>query len=155
MYVPMFQHVTENGSATFEFEDESGGTQKLFALAGPLFDILKNGSVLIVDELDRGLHPLLIRQLVTLFQNPESNAHGAQLLFTAHETSLLDPDLLRRDQIWFTEKNAEQASTLFPLTEFTPRKNEAFESRYLSGRYGAVPILNTQEGIGIDSGTNS
>ena len=151
---PRFQHVTQNGSATFEFEDELGGTQKLFALAGPLFDILKNGSVLIMDELDRGLHPLLVRQLVALFQNPESNAHGAQLLFTTHETSLLDPEFPRRDQIWFTEKNAEQASTLFPLTEFTPRKNEAFESGYLSGRYGAVPILNIKKGIGIDSGTN-
>jgi uncharacterized protein len=149
----MFQHVTKNGSAAFGFEDESGGTQKLFALAGPLFDILKNGSVLIVDELNRGLHPLLVRQLVALFQNPASNPHGAQLLFTTHETNLLDPDFLRRDQIWFTEKNAEQVSALFPLTEFTPRKNEAFESGYLSGRYGAVPILNPQKGIGIDSGT--
>jgi len=92
--------------------------------------------------------------LVALFQNPESNAHGAQLLFTAHETSLLDPEFLRRDQIWFTEKNAEQATTLFPVSEFTPRKNEAFESGYLSGRYGAVPILDTQKGLGIDSGTN-
>ena len=141
IYVPIFQHVTQNGSATFEFEDESRGTQKLFVLAGPLFDILENGSILIVDELNRNLHPLLVRQLVALFQNPESNAHGAQLIFTTHDTNLLDPDFLRRDQIWFTEKNVEQATTLFPLTEFTPRKNEAFESRYLSGRYGAVPIV--------------
>jgi AAA15 family ATPase/GTPase len=155
MYMPLFQHVTQNGSATFEFEDESGGAQKLFALTGPLFDILENGSVLIVDELNRGLHPLLVRALVALFQNPENNPHGAQLLFTTHETNLLDPEFLRRDQIWFTEKNAEQASKLFPLTDFAPRKNEAFESGYLSGRYGAVPILNTQEGIGSDSGTNS
>lgn len=155
MYLPLFQHVTQNGSATFEFEDESGGTQKLFALAGPLFDILENGSVLVVDELNRSLHPFLVRQLVALFQNPESNPHGAQLVFTTHETSLLDPELLRRDQIWFTEKNTEQVSTLFPLTDFTPRKNEAFESGYLSGRYGAVPILDAMKGIGIDSGTNS
>lgn len=155
IYVPLFQHVTQNGSATFDFEDESGGAQQLFALAGPLFDILENGSVLVVDELNRSLHPLLVRQLVELFQNPESNAHGAQLLFTTHETNLLDPELLRRDQIWFTEKNTEQASTLFPLTEFAPRKNEAFESGYLSGRYGAVPILNIKKGIGINSGTNS
>jgi uncharacterized protein len=145
-YVPRFQHVTQNGSATFEFEDESGGAQTLFALAGPLFDILKNGSVLIMDELNRSLHPHLVHQLVALFQNPESNPHGAQLVFTTHETNLLDPEFLRRDQIWFTEKNVEQASKLFPLTEFTPRKNEAFESRYLSGGYGAVPILNKQKG---------
>jgi AAA15 family ATPase/GTPase len=153
IYMPMFHHITQNGSAAFELEDESGGTQRLFSLAGPLFDGLENGYVLVVDELNRGLHPLLVRQLVALFQNPASNAHGAQLLFTTHETNLLDPEFLRRDQIWFTEKNADQVSTLFPLTEFTPRKNEAFESGYLSGRYGAVPILNPQKGIGIDSGT--
>jgi AAA15 family ATPase/GTPase len=155
IYVPTFQHVTQNGSAIFEFGDESGGTQKLFALAGPLFDILENGRVLVMDELNRGLHPLLVHQLVALFQDPESNPHGAQLLFTTHETNLLDSEFLRRDQIWFTEKNAEQATTLFPLTDFTPRKNEALESGYLSGRYGAVPILNTQKGIGSDSGPNS
>jgi len=91
----------------------------------------------------------LVRQLVALFQNPESNAHGAQLLFTTHGTSLLDPGFLRRDQIWFTEKNADQASVLFPLTEFAPRKNEAFERGYLSGRYGAVPILKKSEGVGF------
>lgn len=155
MYMPMFQHVTQNGSATFEFEDESGGTQKLFALAGPLFDILKNGYILFMDELERSLHPLLVRQLIALFQNPKMNAHGAQLIFTSHETSLLKSDILRRDQIWFTEKDAKQASALFPLTEFTPRKNEAFESGYLSGRYGAVPILDTMQSVGVDNDTNS
>lgn len=150
VYMPVFQHATQNGSAMFELEDESGGTQKLFALAGPLFDILKNGYVLIVDELDRGLHPLLVRQLIALFQNSKNNTRGAQLLFTTHETNLLDPKFLRRDQIWFTEKNADQVSTLFPLTEFTPRNNEAFESGYLSGRYGAVPILDMKQDIGVD-----
>jgi AAA15 family ATPase/GTPase len=154
MYMPIFQHVTQNGSATFEFEDESGGTQKLFALAGPLFDILKNGYVLVMDEIERSLHPFLVRQLVALFQNPKSNAHGAQLLFTTHGTNLLDSKFLRRDQIWFTEKNADQASTLFPLTEFMPRKNEAFELGYLSGRYGAVPIIDTKQDIGVDNDKN-
>src|SRR5437588_8159985 len=76
-----------------------------------------------------------------LFHDPERNVHDAQLIFTTHDTTLLDSDLLRRDQIWFTEKDSHQASILFPLTEFTPRKNEAFRRGYLSGRYGAVPIL--------------
>ena len=80
-----------------------------------------------------------------LFQDPETNIHGAQLLFTTHQTTLLDPELLRRDQIWFTEKDANQASILFPLTEFTPRKNESFERGYLSGRYGAVPIVSKRK----------
>jgi AAA15 family ATPase/GTPase len=154
VYIPRFQHITQNGSAIFELTDESGGTQKLFVLAGPLFDILKNGYVLFVDELERGLHPLLVRQLITLFQNPKINAHGAQLIFTSHETSLLNPELLRRDQIWFIEKNIDQASALFPLTEFAPRKNEAFEAGYLAGRYGAVPILDTKQDIGVDNDTN-
>jgi AAA15 family ATPase/GTPase len=107
-----------------------------------------------MDELERSLHPLLVRQLIALFQNPKMNAHGAQLIFTSHETSLLKPDILRRDQIWFTEKDANHASALFPLTEFTPRKNEAFESGYLSGRYGAVPILDTMQSVGVDNDTN-
>jgi AAA15 family ATPase/GTPase len=111
------------------------------ASAGPLFDIFRNGCVFVVDELDRSLHTLLVRQLIAMFQDPEINMHGAQLLFTTHDTTLLDSNLLRCDQIWFTEKDSDQASRLFPLTEFTPRKNEAFERGYLSGRYGAIPIL--------------
>jgi len=141
IYMPTFRHATQHGSAVFELGDESEGTQKLFALAGPLLDIFRHGRVLVVDELDRSLHTLLVRQLVAMFQDPERNVHGAQLLFTTHDTTLLDSDLLRRDQIWFTEKDSDQASIVFPLTEFTPRKNEAFGRGYLSGRYGAVPIL--------------
>ena len=139
--MPIFRHATQHGSAVFELGDESEGTQRLFALAGPLFEIFRNGRVLVIDELDRSLHTLLVRQLVAMFQDPEINTHGAQLIFTTHDTTLLDSDLLRRDQIWFTEKDSHQASILFPLTEFTPRKNEAFGRGYLSGRYGAVPIL--------------
>jgi uncharacterized protein len=141
LYVPTFRHVTPHGSAVFELADESEGTQKLFALAGPLVEIFRDGRVLVVDELDRSLHTLLVHQLIVLFQDPGINTHGAQLIFTTHDTTLLDADLLRRDQIWFTEKDSSQASILFPLTEFTPRKNEAFGRGYLSGRYGAVPIL--------------
>ena len=139
--MPTFRHVTQRGSAVFELGDESEGTQRLFALAGPLFDIFRDGRVLVIDELNRSLHTLFVRQLVAMFQDPERNVHGAQLIFTTHDTTLLDSDLLRRDQIWFTEKDSHQASILFPLTEFTPRKNEAFGRGYLSGWYGAVPIL--------------
>ena len=139
--MPLFHHVTTKGSADFEFMDESEGTQKLFSLAGPLFEIFKDGRVLFVDELDRSLHTLLVKQLVGMFHDPSINTGGAQLIFTTHDTALLDADLLRRDQIWFTEKNVDQASELYPLTDFSARKNEAFEKGYLAGRYGGIPIL--------------
>lgn len=139
--LPTFRHSSKKGSAVFDLQDESEGTQKLFALAGPLFDIFKRGQVLVVDELDRSLHALLVRQLIGMFQNPEVNINGAQLIFTTHDTSLLDGELLRRDQVWFTEKDDDHASTLFPLTDFSPRKNEALERGYLAGRYGGVPVL--------------
>lgn len=139
--VPTFRHSSSKGSAVFDFLDESEGTRKLFSLAGPLFDIFEQGQVLIVDEIDRSLHALLVRQLIAMFHDPEVNKSNAQLIFTTHDTSLLDGAHLRRDQIWFTEKDGEQASNLYPLTDFSPRKNEALERGYLGGRYGAVPIL--------------
>jgi uncharacterized protein len=141
--VPTFEHKARTGSAVFDFQDESEGTQKLFALAGPIFEILGRGQVLIVDELDRSLHALLVRQLIEMFQNTDLNQNGAQLIFTTHDTSLLDGELLRRDQIWFAEKDENQASRLYPLSDFSPRKGEALERGYLAGRYGAVPILRT------------
>ncbi|MHB8744699.1 MAG: AAA family ATPase [Sulfuricaulis sp.] len=139
--MPQFRHETKQGSAIFEFADESLGTQRLFALAGPVLDILKTGRILIVDELDSSLHPLLVRRLVGLFHNPKINTANAQLIFTTHDTTLFDPNLLRRDQIWFVEKNHEQATTLYPFTDFSPRKKEAWERGYLMGRYGALPFF--------------
>jgi uncharacterized protein len=141
--VPTFEHKTRSGSAVFDFLDESEGTQKLFGFAGPIFRILENGWILVVDELDRSLHALLVRQLIGMFQNPVLNQKGAQLIFTTHDTSLLDGELLRRDQIWFAEKDEDQASRLSPLSDFSPRIGEALERGYLSGRYGGVPILRT------------
>ena len=93
-------------------------------------------------------HTLLVRELVRLFHRPEANTGGAQLIFTTHDTSLLDaPDLFRRDQIWLVEKDRDQASTLVGLSEFSPRKNEALERGYLMGRYGGVPFLNPALGL--------
>lgn len=137
-----FQHVTDSGRAMFGLSDESMGTQRLLFLTGPILDILKQGLTLVVDELDSSLHPLLVRRLVELFHSPEFNPNGAQLLFSTHDTSLLDPELFRRDQIWFIEKDREQASKLYPLTDFSPRKNEALERGYLIGRYGALPFFS-------------
>lgn len=139
--MPVFEHSTPHGSAKFELQDESEGTQRLYGLIAPVLDCLRDGRVLIVDELDGSLHTLLVRRLITMFQTPEVNPHGAQLLFTTHDTSLLDHTLFRRDQVWFTEKDADQATRLYPLTDFSPRKQEAWERGYLTGRYGAVPFF--------------
>lgn len=140
-----FHHVTDTGKATFGLGDESMGTQRLLFLTGPVLDILKRGLTLVIDELDSSLHPLLVRRLVELFHSTEFNPKGAQLLFSTHDTSLLDPELFRRDQIWFVEKDREQASKLYPLTDFSPRKNEALERGYLIGRYGALPFFSDMQ----------
>jgi uncharacterized protein len=143
-----FSHVTEQGKAVFDLMDESSGTRNLLFLSGPVLSILRNGLTLVIDELDTSLHTLLVRELVRLFHRPEINTGGAQLIFTTHDTSLLDaPDLLRRDQIWFVEKDRDQASELVSLSEFSPRKNEALERGYLMGRYGGIPLLNSALGV--------
>jgi len=143
-----FSHVTEAGKAVFGLMHESGGTRNLLFLAGPVLDILRKGLTLVIDELDASLHTLLVRELVRLFHQPEVNKKGAQLIFTTHDTSLLDaPDLLRRDQVWLVEKDAQQASSLVALSEFSPRKNEALERGYLMGRYGGVPLLDDSLGL--------
>ncbi|MCK6426669.1 MAG: AAA family ATPase [Burkholderiaceae bacterium] len=140
--MPVFEHSTPKGSAKFELHDESEGTQRLYGLIAPVLDCLRDGRVLVVDELDSSLHTLLVRRLVTMFQTPELNPNGAQLIFSTHDTSLLDHTLFRRDQIWFTEKDADQATRLYPLTDFSPRKQEAWERGYLAGRYGALPFFS-------------
>ena len=118
--------------------DESAGTQRLLALAGPWFHVIREGCVLLIDELEAKLHPLMTRFLV-------DRIHGAprpaQLVFTTHDSSLLDPDLFRRDQIWFTEKDGGGATQLYSLAEFKARRDENFRAGYLHGRYGAVPFI--------------
>lgn len=111
------------------------------SIANINLDVLSNGKVLVIDELNTSLHPLLVRHLVSLFHNSKMNHQNAQLLITTHDTSLLDPDIYRRDQVWFTEKDDHGATKLYSLVEFKPRKNEAFERGYLKGRYGALPII--------------
>ncbi|MFA7665114.1 MAG: ATP-binding protein [Burkholderiaceae bacterium] len=143
-----FSHSTEKGGAVFGLLDESGGTRNLLFLAGPVLEALRKGLTLVIDELDTSLHTLLVRELVRLFHRPEVNTGGAQLIFTTHDTSLLDaPDLFRRDQVLLVEKDAQQASELVALSEFSPRKNEALERGYLMGRYGGVPLLDDSFGL--------
>ena len=123
-------------------EDESDGTQRFFGFAGPWLDSLESGNVLFIDELHENLHPKLVQFLVQLFHSDITNPNNAQLVFTTHETSILNQEVFRRDQIWFSEKNSSQASELYPLTDFSPRKGkENLELAYLSGRYGALPFV--------------
>lgn len=145
LVMPQFVHETKRGSAKFELHEESMGTQRLYLLAGPVLDVLRNGRVLVVDELDSSLHTLLVRRLIGMFQSAELNPQGAQLIFSTHDTSLLDQTLFRRDQIWFTEKDSSQATRLYPLSDFSPRNKEALERGYLVGRYGAVPFFNNSD----------
>lgn len=135
-----WHRTTEGQEIAFPLIEESDGTRKFFELAGGWIKALDTGATLLVDELDRSLHPHLTRYLVQLFQS-ERNAKAAQLVFTTHDTTLLDLDLVRRDQVWFVEKMENHASTLVPLLEYRPRKGEALERGYLKGRYGAVPVL--------------
>lgn len=132
----------------FSFEDESDGTKTLFGLSGPWIYVLMNGLVLIRDELETRLHPSLSRWLINIFNLNKANPHGAQLIFTTHNTDLLDNKLFRRDQIWFTEKkHATGATDLFSLWDVKkkPRKHENFRKNYLEGSYGAIPILEKFE----------
>lgn len=123
-------------------EAESLGTQHMFNLAAPILQALQNGQVLVIDEIDRSLHPLLTRFLVSRFHGLQaSEGSTAQLVFTTHTTSLLDPRLLRRDQIVLVEKGPDLASTFYPLTDFHARKGAPLEKSYLEGRMGAVPVL--------------
>lgn len=123
-----------------DFDDESDGTKALFALAAPVFHALSTGGVLCVDELDSSLHPILALHVVRAFVDPDTNTTGAQLIFNTHDTNLLDVDLLRRDQIWFTEKDQGGATHVYPLSDFRPRRQENLKRGYLQGRYGGVPI---------------
>lgn len=124
--------------------EESAGTQRLFALAGPIYDALRHGRSLWIDELDTAMHHWLVRTLIKLFQDPTTNPRGAQLIFTTHDAAIMDPTLLRRDQIWIVEKDAAQGSQLYSLIDIDekPRKGQPLFKSFLSGRYGGVPRLD-------------
>jgi AAA15 family ATPase/GTPase len=118
------------------------GTIAFLCLLEPVFPALAKGGVVCVDELDDSLHPLLAMELIRQFNDVKSNPAGAQLIFNTHDTNLLSAGVLRRDQIWFTEKQPDGASQLYPLSDFKPRMHENIENGYLQGRYGAIPFLN-------------
>ena len=133
--------------ASIPLEEESDGTLKMFALYPALQDTLESGGVLFVDELNARLHPLLVRGFLITFLNPTTNPKHAQLVFTTHDSWQLSNNLLRRDEIWFTEKAQTGVSTLYSLADFVDvdgtkiRKDESYEKNYLLGKYGAIPTL--------------
>lgn len=142
-------------------EHESAGTQRLFALAHPLIHALREGRVLVIDELDARIHPNLVIELVRLFNSSETNPRHAQLIFTTHNTNLLSARLFRRDQIWFVEKSRQGASDLYSLVEYridrkVVRNDASFEKDYIAGRYGAIPFIGDLSeflGTGVEQTT--
>ncbi len=129
------------GSLPLGWDRESAGTHRLFALVGPWLHILKSGLTVCVDELETSMHPLMVRELLRLFFTDQENPNRAQIIFTTHNPLLLDSTLIRRDQVWFTDKDDEGKAHLYPLTDYEPRVGESLVRGYLAGRYGAVPFV--------------
>jgi len=137
-----YENGKESGLEEFDLQRyESDGTKKLFALAGSLAQSLETGQTIVVDELESKLHPLVTKEIVKLFNSKISNKKNAQLIFTTHDTNLLQGNHFRRDQIWFTEKDKFGSSHLYSLLEYKPRKDASFQKDYINGRYGAIPYI--------------
>ncbi|NOS88000.1 MAG: ATP-binding protein [Methylococcaceae bacterium] len=135
-------HKDQNGNLVlFELEEESLGTKAMIALLTPAFKALNQGGIFIVDEIESSLHALLTLQVIKLFNHKATNPNGAQLLFTTHETHILCSNLLRRDQIWFSEKNLNGETVIAPLTDYQLRSTDNIQKGYLEGRFGAIPFL--------------
>lgn len=137
----LVKHRARSGAeVVFDLTEESDGTQRLYEMIGPWVMALRHNLTLVVDEIDSSLHPLIVRMLVTMFQEPREDECKSQLIFATHDDGLLDSEILERDQFWFIEKR-RGASRLIPLLEYGPRKGEALRRNYLRGRYGGIPAL--------------
>ncbi len=148
-----FQHEGKGGeNFPINWPEESAGTRRFFSVLGPWLAVVQNGQVLCVDELETSLHPSLAAELLRLLFKLTNAQSRSQILFTTHNPLLLDMTLLRRDQIWFADKNQEGESFLYPLTNYKPRADESLVRGYLSGRYGAVPFIphGLVEGVKAD-----
>jgi AAA15 family ATPase/GTPase len=141
--IALHRQIDSDALLPFELSLESDGTRKLLQYVGGWIAALAEGATLLVDELDGSLHPMLAKFLVSLFHDAGRNRHGAQLIFTTHDTNLLDTSIFRRDQIWFTEKDEGAATKLYPLLDYSPRKDEVLERGYLRGRFGAIPFIGS------------
>lgn len=149
VYKVYSKHKNNSGDGYIEipFSEESSGTQKLFGIYAYLIECLRQGNTLFVDELDAKLHPLLLRYIINMFNNPNINKNNAQLIYTTHDTCTLKKETFRRDQIWFSEKDENGVSSLYSLVEYKldddkkVRNDATYDKDYLAGRYGAVPLL--------------
>lgn len=131
---------------TLPFDAESEGTKRIFVFGPIIKDAIENGRTIIVDEIDNSLHPLFLEYLINLFNKKETNMNNAQLIFNTHSVETLSLDILRRDQIYFVEKNNEDGVTeIYSLDEFSPRKTENVRKGYLQGRYGAIPDIGLED----------
>ena len=143
-----FHHGGGDSTRPLSWNEESKGTRTLTALGYEAQRVLETGGVLVVDEIDASLHPYLSARVISLFQDEEQNPHGAQLIFTSHDATLLGrvrgEEVLKRDHIWFVEKEAQGRTTLYPLSDFKPRGDDNRARRYLTGRYGAVPDVDDE-----------
>lgn len=141
--------IDSNGDSRFyslELEDESDGTRKLMSLAPAIESVLKKGGVLLVDELERELHPMLVNYVVAKFQSKKSNPKGAQIIFTTHDTELMNLEYIRKDQIYFADKNRmDGSSELYSVTDFTTKTADNIRKGYLVGKYGATPNIEIEE----------
>lgn len=137
--------IAEDGSTEYFqllMDQESAGTQRFFARIGGWLQALEDGALLVVDEIEDSLHPLLTKRLIEMVQDSALNTNGAQLLFTTHDAMLLDLNFFRRDQIWFAEKDDKTCATqVYSLASFSPRKGENIRKGYLQGRFGAIPFI--------------
>ena len=136
----------QQASYMLELKDESDGTRKLMALAPAIESALRTGGLLLVDELERNLHPVLVNFIVAKFQSKRSNPNGAQIIFTTHNTELMNLELLRKDQLYFADKHdKEGTSELYSISEFATRTTENIRKGYLVGKYGATPDVEIEE----------
>lgn len=143
-----FSHRGIGGNEIFlDFNSESRGTRALIKLLGPIIVCLAKGMIIVIDELDTSLHSLLSVKLINLFNNHSSNHNCSQLFFSTHDTSLLSNKVLRRDEIWFSEKNLDGSTELQSLAEIKSRQTDNFEAGYLQGRYGGIPYLGDLDGL--------
>lgn len=142
----LLEHQGAGVNVFFNDDAESLGTMAWLGLVGPVIETLSEGSVLLADEIDSGLHPLFVQQLVQLFQDPATNPNGAQLIMNSHDSSLLTSTgsdrIIGRDQVWLTEKDSDGSTRLYPVADFDPRKEESLAKRYLDGRYGGIPLIS-------------
>lgn len=138
----------EIGFENFDLDKhESDGTRKLFYMVWPILSALSIGRVVLVDEVDARLHPAITETIIRLFASRDVNKRCGQLIFTTHDTNLLKSSLFRRDQIWFVEKSTKGESQLYSLSDYEPRNDRNYEKDYLSGRYGAIPFINSDKFI--------